>query len=188
MTLLCADIGKRSPDFHHVDVSRILFAVTQARNGRAHGLHARVTPLRFREGRLTRQRRGVTYQVQRYLVGSREILYLVTFCLPRFLDLDLEEKFITLFHELYHINPAFNGDLRRHNGRYSIHSHSQREYDRQMAQLARKYLANGADPALHAFLLLNFRQLQQRYGSVEGFIVPRPKIIPVGGANENPGC
>jgi len=187
MERLCADIGNRCLELRHVDVARILFAVTRARNRRSHGLQARVTPLRFREGRLRHRRRGVTYQVQRYQVESREILYLVTFCLPRFLDLDINEKFITLFHELYHISPAFNGDLRRHNGRYSIHSHSQRAYDRQMAELARKYLAGGADPELHSFLGLNFRQLQQRHGGVAGIVVPRPKIIPVEDGDADPG-
>jgi hypothetical protein len=183
MRRLCADIRQRCPGFDHMDIGRMLFAVTQARNRHPHGLQARVTPLRFREGRLTRQRRGVTYQVQRYLIGSQEILYLVTFCLPRFLDLDFDEKFVTLFHELYHINPAFDGDLRRHGGRYSIHSHSQRRYDEHMARLARQYLAGGADPAVHAFLRLNFAQLQHRHGKVTGVMVPRPKIIPVPARN-----
>jgi hypothetical protein len=176
---LCADIVARCKPLYHVNVDRILFAVTQARNGRAHGLQASVTPLRFPAGHLTRQRRGVTYQVQRYVVGGREILYLVTFCLPRFLDLAFDEKMITLFHELFHINPAFDGDLRRHGGRYAIHSHSQRRYDEHMAELARAYLADGANPALHAFCRLNFAQLQRRHGSVVGVVVPRPKIIPV---------
>jgi hypothetical protein len=176
---LCADVGRRSEELRHVDVSRMLFAVTQARNGRAHGLQARVTPLRFRDGQLTRVRRGVTYQVQRYLVGGREMLYLVTFCLPRFLDLDFEEKLVTLFHELYHLSPAFDGDLRRHDGRYALHSHSQRRYDEHMARLARAYLADGADPELYAFLRLNFAELQRRYGGVVGVVVPRPKIVPV---------
>jgi hypothetical protein len=178
---LCADIARRCQPLQHVDVSRMLFAVTQARNGHSHGLQARVTPLRFREGRLTRRRRGTVYQVQRYLVGDRDVLYVVTFCLPRFLDLDFDEKCITLFHELFHIHPAFNGDLRRHEGRYSIHSHSQRRYDAHMAHLARTYLADGADPALHSFLRADFAQLQKRHGSVVGVFVPRPKIIPVPG-------
>jgi hypothetical protein len=121
----------------------------------------------------------VTYQVQRYFVDSRDILYLVTFCLPRFLDLDFDEKFVTLFHELYHISPAFDGDLRRHDGRYSVHSHSQRLYDEHMAHLARAYLNDGADPNLHGFLRLDFAQLQCRHGSVVGVMVPRPKIIPL---------
>ena len=169
----------RMETLRHLDLSRILFGVTQARNGHAHGLQARVTPLRFSGGALTRRRRGVTYQVQRYFVNRHEVLYLVTFCLPRFLDLDFDEKLITLFHELYHISPEFDGDLRRHGGRYSIHSHSQRRYDEHMAHLARMYLASGADPQLHAFLRLNFSELESRHGSVIGVVVPRPKIVPV---------
>jgi predicted metallopeptidase len=177
---LCADIVERCDELRHIDVSRLLLGVTQARNGHAHGLQARVTPLRFRHGSLTRQRRGVLYQVQRYFVAGCEMLYLVTFCLPRFLDQDFDEKLITLFHELYHINPAFDGDLRRHDGRYNIHSHSQKDYDEHMAHLARAYLNSGADPALHAFLRLDYAHLLQRHGSVIGVVVPRPKLIPVG--------
>ncbi len=176
---LCTDIAGRCQFLQHVDVSRVLFAVTQARTSRSFGLQARVTPLRFHDGNLTRRRRGTAYQVQRYFVGDREMLYVVTFCLPRFLDQDFDDKFITLFHELFHISPAFDGDLRRHGGRYAIHSRSKRGYDDHMADLARAYLAGGADPALHGFLRLNFNQLVHRHGSVLGVVVPRPKLIPI---------
>lgn len=176
---LCADIVARCPELGHIDPSRLLFGMTQARSGRARGLQARVTPLRFRGGALRRVRRGVPYQVQRYVVDGREMLYLVTFCLPRFLDAQFDDKCITLFHELYHISPAFDGDLRRHGGRYDIHSHSKKDYDEHMAHLARAYLAASADPALHAFLRLCFDQLQRRHGGVAAVVVPRPKVLPV---------
>lgn len=176
---LCADIAFRCSELAHIDMSRVLVGVMQARSARAHGLQARVTPLRFHGGGLLRKRQGVRYQVQRYFVNSREMLYLMTFCLPRFLDQDFDDKFVTLFHELYHIGPAFDGALRRHPGRYAVHSHSQRGYDRHMAQLARHYLAEGADTSLHAFLRLDFAQLRQRHGEVVGVVVPRPKLIPV---------
>jgi hypothetical protein len=177
MRRLCADVVRRCPELAHIDVGRLLFAVTQARSGRRHGLQARVTPLRFRHGLLTRRRRDGDYQVQRFFVGEREMLYLVTFCLPRFLDQDLDDRFITLFHELYHISPAFEGDLRRHDGRYALHSHSKRDYDAHMAHLARAYLASGPDRALHDFLRLTFAQLRHRHGSVVGVVVPRPRLI-----------
>jgi predicted metallopeptidase len=176
---LCADVIARCEPLRHIDVSRLLIGLTQARSGRPYGLQARVTPLRFHGGCLVRVRRGVRYQVQRYVVNGREMLYLVTFCLPRFLDQDFDDKLITIFHELYHISPAFDGDLRRHNGRYSVHSHSQRRYDEHMAHLARAYLNDGADPNLHAFLRLDFAQLEQRHGSVVGVVVPRPKLLPL---------
>jgi hypothetical protein len=176
---LCRDIVASCAELGHIDVGRVLFAVTQARKKRLHGLQARLTPLRCHGGQLTRRRHGTVYQVQRYYVNGREMLYLLTLVLPRFLDGEFEDKFVTLFHELYHIGPAFDGDLRRHHGRYAIHSHSQCAYDRHMAGLAREYLAKKPDPALHAFLRLNFAQLQRRHGSVVGVVVPRPRLIPV---------
>jgi hypothetical protein len=176
---LCADITVRCPELAHIDVSRLLFGMTQARTGFLHGLQARVTPLRFREGALRKLRHGIPYQVQRYIVEGQEMLYLVTFCLPRFLNQEFDDKFVTLFHELFHISPQFDGDLRRHGGRYDVHSHSKRAYDEHMAHLAREYLASGANPSLHAFLRLNFAQLEQRHGKVVAFAVPRPKLLPI---------
>jgi hypothetical protein len=176
---LCADIAARCWELSHIDVKRLLVGMIQARNNQPHGLQARVTPLRFRHGQLRRQRPGVTYQVQRYLVDGREMLYLVTFCLPRFLDQTFDEKFITLFHELYHISPRFEGDLRHHDGRAHLHTPSKRAYDRHMAQLAREYLASKPDPALFGFLRLNFAQLEHRHGKVEAVVVPRPRLVPV---------
>jgi predicted metallopeptidase len=179
MRRLCADIVARCEDLRHIDVSKLLFAMTQARSGRLHGLQARVTPLRFRHGALRRLRHGIPYQVQRYLVDGLDMLYLVTFCLPRFLDQDFDDKLVTIFHELYHIHPDCDGDLRRHAGRYDMHSHSKRAYDQHMAHLARSYLASSADPSLHAFLRLNFCQLQHRHGQVAAIAVPRPKVLPI---------
>jgi hypothetical protein len=179
MLRLCCDIAAWCEELQQFDVSQVLFTVTSSRTRRPHGLQARVTPMRFRHGRLSRRHRSEEYQVQRFRVDGCEILYLMTFCLPRFLDQSFDEKFITILHELFHIGPEFDGDLRRHQGRYEIHTHSQKEYDAQMGHLAREYLASRPDPALHAFLRLNFVQLCQKHGSVTGICVPRPKILPL---------
>lgn len=175
---LCEDIVRRCDELSHINLSRVLFSIIKARNGRRHGLQARVTPLRFRDGMRTMRHRGIAYQVQQYFVGEREILYLVTFCLPRFLNRDFEDKLITVFHELYHISPLFDGDLRRHAGRYCAHAGSQKRYDAHMSRLVRKYLKNGADPARNAFLRLSFAQLCRRHGAVVGLHLPRPKLVP----------
>src|SRR2546422_6085735 len=52
---LLEDIVARCPALQHVDVTRVLLGVTQARRGGTHGLQARVTPLRFVRGQLTRR-------------------------------------------------------------------------------------------------------------------------------------
>lgn len=179
---LIADVVRRCPELAHIQPERLLIGVTQARGDKPHGLQARITPLRFPRGNLTRLRRKVLYQVQRYFLGEREFLYLMTFCLPRFLEQDFDGKLVTLFHELFHIGPRCDGDLRRHEGRYEIHTRSQRDYDRFMAQLAREYLATRPEPSLHEFLRLSFAQLHQRHGGVSGLFFPRPKVVPLLGA------
>ena len=71
---LSGDIVLRCPELRHIDVSRLLFCMTQARSSRLGGLQARVTPLRFRNGALRRQRHGIPFQVQRYIVDDVEML------------------------------------------------------------------------------------------------------------------
>lgn len=177
--LLSSDIVAHCEELAHIDTSRLLFAVTQARNAHTHGLQARVTPFRFPGGSMTCQRRGVVYQVQRFFDGDVEFLYLITFCLPRFLNQSFDDKLVTLFHELFHISPKFDGDLRRYEGRYCLHTHSQRSYDEKMTELARSYLSSKPSKHLLDFFRLNFAQLELRHGQVTGIVVPRPKILPI---------
>jgi hypothetical protein len=145
-----------------------------------HGIFASLTPLRFKDGALTAKRRGRTYAVQRVCSpDGREMLYVLSFYLPRFQNLDLREKLITILHELWHISPHFNGDIRRHAGRYHAHSHSQCEYDRQMGVLADRWLAAGPPEALWGFLRHDFNRLVAAEGSVMGVKIARPRLIPV---------
>ena len=108
------------------------------------------------------------------------MLYVLTFCLPRFLDQSFEEKLVTVFHELYHMSAHFDGDLRRHPGRYAVHSHSKSCYDAHMAELAKEYLADHPNPDVFEFLRYGYADLWDRHGGITGVVVPRPKLLPVG--------
>jgi predicted metallopeptidase len=182
MRTLCADIAARCPGLRHVHMPRVLVTFTPSRNRSRYGLQARVTPLRFHNGALTRRQGATEYRVQRFFVNGSEMFYVLTFCLPRFLDQPFREKLVTVFHELYHIGPAFDGDLRRHPGRCTVHSHSKREYDSRMADLAREYLAGHPQPEVFQFLRSSYRELWDSHGGVTGAVVPRPKLLPVGAA------
>lgn len=174
--LLAAVVAGCEP-LRHIDVSRLLVAVTRTRNNRSHGLQARITPLRpDSRGRPA----GATGQVQRYFLGRHEFYYVMTFFLPRFLNQDFSEKLVTLFHELYHIGPRCQGDLRVGKDSRRLHSPGRQQYDREMAALAREYLSGKPDPTLHAFLRLDFAQLQHRHGAVAGIVVPHPRRIEYG--------
>jgi hypothetical protein len=180
MRVVCADMIARVPALTHIDLSRVAMACTQVRNRAAHGVLATMTPLRFVNGADTTIRRGRKYTAQRLRDESgREMLYILTCFLPRFMKHTLEEKVLTLLHELWHISPKFNGDLRRFTGRCYAHGGSQAEYDRQVEVLAQQWWSLHPPRDCYEFLQNDFSTLQARYGQVLALRLPRPKLIPV---------
>ncbi len=181
MRLLCLDVCARLDEFQHIDMTRVAVTFAQARRRVSYGLQAKLTPMRFEEGKLFAFRDdGRQWTVQRLFdANEREMLYILTFYLPRFLDQSFTEKMTTVFHELYHISPQFNGDIRRLDGRYHVHSHSQKEYDEQMALLAKRYLSLKPPVDLYGFLRKTFRGLKRSHGEVVGLSIPIPKLLPI---------
>lgn len=179
MSRLCADVTDRVDELLHIDMSRVAVSFAQTRRRVLHGLQAKLTPMRFEAGALTTHRNGRMWTCQRLIHDGREMLYILTFYLPRFLDQPFHEKLTTVTHELLHVSPRFDGDLRRFGGRCYMHSPRQKEFDRQASDLARKYLAGGPAPDLYDFLRYDFRSLVRRHGTVVGLQVPIPKLIPL---------
>ena len=179
MRRLCEDICDSHPEFQHIDMDKVAVVFAQARRHVLHGLQAKLTPMRFENGSLYEHRDGQDWTVQRLFMDEREMMYILTFYLPRFQNQSFEEKLVTIFHELYHISATFDGDIRRLPGHFHVHSHSQDEYDAQMDVYAKEYLAAGPDPALYVFLKSDFRKLVRKFGGVVGLQVPIPKLIPV---------
>jgi hypothetical protein len=177
---LCLDLCRRVDELQHIDMSRVLVTFARCRNKQHWGFQAKLVPMRFEGGTVTQKRGETTYQIQKYFVGDVEMLYVLTFYLPRFLNQSFEEKLVTVIHELYHICPNFSGDIRRFAGSCCVHTRSQKEYDAHMAVLARKYLAKNPPRRLYDFLRLNFAQLEARHGSVVGVMAPSPKLVPIG--------
>jgi predicted metallopeptidase len=176
---VCEDLTVRIPDLSHVQMERVAMSFSQARRGSRYGMLAKLTPLRFEGGELTTYRNGQAWTLQRLFCGACEQWYILSVYLPRFFDLPFEEKLNTLVHELYHISPEFNGDIRRFSGRCYAHSGDHRAYDEAVAQLSRKYLRRRSPRAkLLRFLHHDFAALRGAHGSVYGAQVPIPKLIP----------
>jgi hypothetical protein len=180
---LCQDLVRRLPELAHIDISRVAIGLSQARKPGPYGIHASLTPMRFEGGALAEKRRGRYYRSQQ-LVGDdgREMLYLLTFYLPRFMDVELREKLVTVVHELWHISPYFDGDIRRHSGRCYAHAGSRDKYDRAMGQLVDQWLCADPPKSLYRFLEHDFTGLQRRFGQVYGTQYMRPKLLPVSAA------
>jgi hypothetical protein len=180
MRILCGDIVSRLPEFVHIDIGRVALRVCQTRKPVLHGVHASLTPLRFQGGERTILRRGRTWTIQPVRDDDgREMLYLLSFYLPRFCDQPLAEKLATIVHELWHVGPQFDGDVRRLPGRCFAHGHSGEAFHREMKALARRWLAQSPASELYAFLQYDFRELRQRFGAVVGTRIPTPKLVPV---------
>ena len=111
MRLVCEDVVGRLPEFGHIDMDRVAIRFCQVRRPGPFGLQASLTPLRFKAGALETIRRGRRYRVQPVVDrNGREMLYLLSFYLPRFLDQSFAEKIATVCHELWHIGPEFDGE------------------------------------------------------------------------------
>jgi hypothetical protein len=181
MRLLCECITQTVPEFSHVTMSSMAVSFSQARSNSRWGIFASLTPLRFQHGERISIRRGREYAIQQVLDSAgREMLYILTFYLPRFHDQTFQEKLITIFHELWHVSPTFNGDIRRHAGRCYAHTGSQKNYDAHMAQLVDRWIADQLPPeTLLSFLRDDFSTLHRKYGGIFGTRLARPKLIPV---------
>lgn len=177
MREVCVDMTSRLPALRHVEMGCIGVGFRQARRSVPHGLQASLTPLRFKDGALTERRGRRVYGCPSVLDDKgNELLYLLNFYLPRFLDHDFEEKLTTIVHELWHVSPQMNGDIRRHAGRCYAHGSSQRSFDEHSAELAKQWLAANPPAGVYAWLETTFDEIVATYGRVVGKRYVAPKL------------
>jgi predicted metallopeptidase len=176
---VCDDMVARLEPLRHIDPSRVAFSFCQTRKAVSHGMFASLTPLRFAGGAMETVRRGRRWRIPRLVDrDGREMLYILNFYLPRFLNLSLEAKLATIVHELWHVSPRFDGDLRRFGGRCYAHSGSQKRYDAHVTALAKRWLALKPPEPLYEFLRYDYRELASRYGRIYGQRFGTPRLVP----------
>jgi predicted metallopeptidase len=178
--LLCKDIVARLEPLNHIDMSRVAVSFSQARLGTRQGVYATLTPLRFPGGRLHTVRSGRKWGMQKVKDhNDREMLYILNFYLPRFLNLPLREKLDTVVHELWHIGEKCDGDLRRFGPRFFAHGPSKKKFDKQVAMLVDQWLDDSPPKAVYDFLHYNFNDLESCHGRIIGSKFPVPKMFRV---------
>jgi predicted metallopeptidase len=180
---LIADIVRRMEEFGHIDPDRVMVCIATTRGGGVHGTYAKIHPLRFEAGSrttLVRRRRGTTrYEIPPVIRGGVEMLYIIYFLVPRFLNLPLREKLVTIIHELYHISPEFNGDIRRFPGKNFAHGSSRKRYNALMAEFATRYLDETENRVGIEFLEGDMAAMRARHGAIVGrkMAAPRLRIV-----------
>ncbi|MRR57589.1 MAG: hypothetical protein EG824_05180 [Deltaproteobacteria bacterium] len=177
---LIADITSRVDEFRHIDPDRVLICVSSTRGGGIHGTYAKIHPLRFEGGlssiEVKRGRRTRVCTLPEVTLGGKEMLYIIYFLVPRFFNLTLRDKLVTVFHELFHISPLFDGDIRRFPGRNYAHGGSRKRYNAIMADMVDVYLRQMEAQALIGFLDGDMETLRARHGVIVGRRFPAPKI------------
>ena len=173
------DICRRHGAFRHIDISRMLVRYSQTRRAGTHGTHATLMPLRFEGGKAEKTVDGTRWRIPTVTIDGVEMLYILHLYLPRFCNRPLEEKLRTLCHELYHVSPEFNGDLRRFPGRNWQHGSSRERYNQLMQGMVAKYLASNPPKELLDFLKLDFDRLRRKHGEIRGQRIRRPRLIRV---------
>jgi len=176
---LIRHIVSRCPELAHIQPERLLVCVSSGRPGRGGSL-AKIHPLRFAGGEKSmaarRGRRRVLCTMPTIVHLGEEMLYVIYFLVPRFLELSFREKLITIFHELYHISPACDGDIRRFPGRNYAHGSSTKSYNAQMGILVDAYLERLPELSRLSFLEGNLAALRERHGAIVARRLQAPRI------------
>lgn len=157
-------LAKRVPRLAHLRPAQIIHGITQARNRSRYGVFAECHGLRFKHGKREHVAGKHAWVWPEIRVRGQEILYYVTYFLPRFLDQAPAQRLNTLVHELWHISPHFNGDLRRFAGRNEFHGES---FDREVDSLCAEALGQ-LEIEKFPFLRWSFDELVDRFGGVVG--------------------
>jgi len=201
LRVLCRDICRKVKEFRKFDTDKIGYSFNIARNKDSRfGRWASMTPLRFENGSI------VTFKDRKYYTGSDStsqrpiphierqyfkcqtvydvdskipLLYIFNVMAPRFMDeLSLREKIETVMHELYHIDPRFNGDVRRFPGRNWQHG-SKAEYDAKSKRFADEWLATDPDPKIYDFLKYTVHDFHEKFGGLYGAKFSNIPLIPI---------
>lgn len=177
---LIGEIASQVRELNHVEPSRVLVCVASTRGGGVHGTYAKIHALRFPGGERTSElRRGskrVTCTMPTITHRGMEMLYVVYFLVPRFLNLSPREKLITVFHELYHISPLFDGDIRRFPGKNHAHGSSRKKYDAVVAELVDEWLRSRDGAGLPDFIREDMVSIRARYRVIVGRRLAAPRI------------
>jgi hypothetical protein len=175
---LIRDITARTPELQHIAPARLLVCVSTGRAGTG-GTLAKIHPLRFAGGEKSvtarRGRRRVVCTMPTITHQGEEMLYVIYFLVPRFLELPFRDKLSTVFHELYHISPACDGDIRRFPGRNYAHGSSTRSYNALMGSLVDAYLERLPELSRLCFLEGNLDALRARHSAIVARRLPAPR-------------
>ncbi|MFH0974762.1 MAG: putative metallopeptidase [Spirochaetota bacterium] len=178
LTDIIKEITIRSESFSHIDAKKITVCLGSNRNNCRGAIYGKLVPLKFKDGSDKLQFRGRYYKIPEIMNEGIAQLYAVYFYLPKFFNLSAEEKLRVIFHELYHISPEFNGDIRRMGSVKKAHGSSRKKFDLKFEKEVKLFFKFISNTAYLDLLTMDSKSLQKNY-LVYARRMKIPKPVPV---------
>jgi predicted metallopeptidase len=180
LTEIIKEITTRSGSFSHIDTKKVTVCLGSNRNSSRGSIYGKLVPLKFKDGSDKLQFRGRYYTIPEIINDGIAQLYAVYFYLPKFFNLSAEEKLRVIFHELYHISPEFNGDIRRMGSVKKAHGSSKKRFDLKFEKEVKLFFEYISNTAYLDFLVMDSKSLHKNYRVyARRMKIPKPVVVNV---------
>lgn len=167
LTLIIHDMVQTTEEFKKFDLNRILVCCASNRKDCRGATYGKLLPLRFKDGAEIVKHNGRFYTIPKVKINDSEILYIIYFYIPKFFSLSAKDKINVMFHELYHISPEFNGDIRRMGNFKAAHGHSRKSFEEKYIEYADIFFEKIKDTPYCSFLKMDTHELHKEFKTVK---------------------
>lgn len=167
LTLIIHDMIELTEEFKCFDLNKILICCASNRKDFRGATYGKLLPLRFKDGSEIIKHNGRFYTIPKVKVNNMEILYIIYFYIPKFFNLSAKDKVNVMFHELFHINPEFNGDIRRMGKFKAAHGHSRKSFEEKYIEYADIFFEKIEDTPYYNFLKMNSEDIQKEFKKIK---------------------
>lgn len=151
------------PVFDHIDTEKLQVLISRNRKRTSYGVVAKI---------LGENEAPVGYRVSHF---PEDKLYLIYFFWPRFFNHTFEERVNVICHELYHVDPGFDGTMRRFGSR--VHGASKENYENGYRSQMKAFLEVAGEKLKKIDVLtLSSTQLAEKY-KVNGDFYRLPRLV-----------
>ena len=181
LSAIMHEIALFSPQFAHIDMKYVLVSVAFNKASSRGYMYGKLVPLCFENGQKESAYKGRFYRLPDVLYEDTSQLYVIYFYAPRFFNLPPYEKLKVIFHELYHISPEFNGDIRRMGNKKFAHGHSRKNFDALFEEEAKRFSEHIANTEFFEFLSFSADDFYKKFKKVIYLKVKMPRAVLVKG-------
>ena len=181
LSAIMREIALFSPQFAHIDMRYILVSVAFNRAAVRGYMYGKLVPLCFENGQKESVYKGRFYRMPDVVYEDIDQLYVIYFYAPRFFNLSPYEKLKVIFHELYHVSPEFNGDIRRMGSKKFAHGHSRKKFDSFFEEEAKRFGEHITNTGFFEFLSFSVNDFYKKFKKVTYLKVKTPRAVLVKG-------